>query len=102
MRSVVVFLAGAVLGSAVMSSAHAADAILIRDVIPYKDDTVGAGPVRQQCTWNKELSENIVKESKGQVVATDKDLATLSDKRLDIVITYVHAAGGGSVSGPKW
>ena len=104
MRSVVLSLAGAlILGGATALPAQAADdSIRIREVIPYRNDAVGTAPIREQCSWNRELSQNIVKASKGKVVATDQELASLTGKTLDIVITYVHAAGGGSVSGPKW
>ena len=104
MRNVVLSLAGAlILGGAAAQSAHAADdGIRIREVIPYRSDSVGTAPIREQCTWNRELSQNIVKASKGKVVTTDQELTSLTGKTLDIVITYVHAAGGGSVSGPKW
>lgn len=104
MRHVVLSLTSVlILGGAAALPAHAADdSVRIREVIPYRSDSVGTAPIREQCTWNRELSQNIVKASKGKVVATDQELTSLTGKTLDIVITYVHAAGGGSVSGPKW
>lgn len=102
-RVVLSFTSALIIGGAAALPAQAADdSIRIREVIPYRSDSVGTASIREQCSWNRELSQNIVKASKGRVVATDQELAPLSGKTLDIVITYVHAAGGGSVSGPKW
>jgi hypothetical protein len=104
MRNVVLSLTGALIlgGTAVLPAQAAEDAVRIREVIPYRSEAVGTAAIREQCSWNRELSQNIVKASKGKVVATDQELSSLGGKTLDIVITYVHAAGGGSVSGPKW
>lgn len=77
-------------------------AIRISQVIPYESAAVGTDVVREECPWNRELSEKIVKGAKGRVESTDADLATLAGTTLHVVINTAHAAGGGSVSGPKW
>jgi hypothetical protein len=79
-----------------------ADTIWISAVIPYRNE-IPPDSGYAQCNWNRELSEHIVRRSRGTIQATDKDLATLPGKTLRIQIRYVHsAAGGGAISGPKW
>lgn len=79
----------------------AAEPIRIAEVVPYRDG-VGSAAMRAECDWNRVLSEEIVRRSKGRVVATDADLSTLSGPVLKLSIVNVHAAGGGGFSGPKW
>ena len=75
--------------------------VQIAKVIPYQGDDVGSDNVRQ-CDWNRRLSFQTASLSRGQVVATDQDLASLPGRTLRMSITRAHTAGGGSISGPKW
>lgn len=95
-------LGGAVLIATSLGTAQAQDAVHIRTTIPYVSEQVGSQVIREKCDWNRELSRLIIKESKGKVVATDADLASLSGRTLDIVITGTHVIAGNNVSGPKW
>ena len=82
-------------------SAHASDATPIRIAaeVPYRAE-VGGELIRQECEFGRDLSSSIVRHAGGRVVvaAPGED----AGRRLDIVVTKAHAAGGGAISGPKW
>ena len=82
--------------------AAAGEPITVSSTVPYANDRVGSPVIRAQCSWNTDLVAFMVRESKGSVVATDKDLSELPGRKLILTITNVHAAGGGAFSGPKW
>lgn len=84
------------------ATAQAQDAVHIRTTIPYVSEQVGSQVIREKCDWNRKLSQLIVKESKGKVIAMDDDLASIGGKTLDIVVTGTHVIAGNNVSGPKW
>lgn len=81
-------------------SAHATDAAPIRIAaeVPYRAE-VGGELIRQECAFGRDLSSSIVRHAGGRVVvaAAGED----AGRRLDIVVTKAHAAGG-AISGPKW
>lgn len=78
-----------------------ADTIMVNPVARYAGPNVGNEGVRA-CDWNKKIVEYLRAYSRGRVVVTDADLATVDGQTLDLVVTNVHAAGGGGYSGPKW
>jgi hypothetical protein len=87
-----------------LMSAHtmAADGpITISSTIPYANDDVGSAAIRTECHWNTELPAALVAQSNGAIVSTDKDLSTVSGKKLVITVANVHASGG-IFSGPRW
>lgn len=75
--------------------------ITVSQVIPYRNGA-GSDALRTQCNWNTQLSADLVKDTHGQVVATDQDLAMPTGATLHMTIINVHAIGGGHFSGPKW
>lgn len=80
--------------------ARAADApIRVAADIPYRTD-VGGELIRNECRFGSYLSDSIVRHAAGKVVAAP--LEGSESRRLDIVVTKAHAAGGGAISGPKW
>jgi hypothetical protein len=79
----------------------AGDPITISATIPYANDAVATAAVREECHWNTELPAALVAQSDGAIIATDKDLSTVSGKKLVITVTNVHASGG-IFSGPRW
>jgi hypothetical protein len=81
---------------------HADEKVMISSTIPYENSEAANDDIRKECDWNQQLAKNIVKESNSTVEATDKDLAKISGKKLEIMIDHVHAIGGGSFTGPKW
>lgn len=76
--------------------------IMLSSVIPYEDKDVANDAVRQECDWNKQLAQNIVKESDSTAETTDQDLTQIHGKTLIIQADNVHAIGGGPWTGPKW
>jgi hypothetical protein len=55
--------------------------------------------VKQECSVQKDLSEAVVANAADAKLASGKPRSGLY---LDLVITEVHAPGGGMFSGPKW
>jgi len=82
-------------------AAAAGDPITITSTIPYANDKVGTVAVRQECDWNTVLPAVLVAQSKGNIVATDTDLSTVTGRKLTMTVVNVHAAGG-MFGGPKW
>ncbi|WP_295579405.1 hypothetical protein [Stenotrophomonas maltophilia] len=77
-------------------SAHATDATPIRMAAerPYRGE-VGGDLIRQECEFGRDPSSSIVRHAGGKVVvaAPGEDAA----RRLDIVVTKAHSAGGGTI-----
>ena len=83
-------------------SARAEDIVLVSSLIPYaKDDTAGED-VRKECTWNTSMPRYLAKESGGRVKVAEQSIDAVTDKKLVLVATHLHTAGGGGWSGPKW
>ena len=82
--------------------ALAAGPITIAAKIPYLNDGVASPAIRAECTWNSDVPAAIVAKSKGGVVSTDQDLASVHGRKLTVTVVNLHAAGGGGFSGPKW
>ncbi len=84
------------------ASARAEDIVLVSSLIPYaKDDTAGEA-VRKECDWNTTMPRYLAKESEGRVKVAEQSIDTVTDKKLVLVATNLHTAGGGGWSGPKW
>ena len=90
----VVFLSG--------MSAHAEEVVLVSSFIPYDTEATESEDVRKECTWNTTMPRYLAKESQGRVKIAEQSIETIKDKKLALVATYVHTAGGGGWSGPKW
>ena len=80
--------------------AGAQETITIPRIVPYAEG-VGTPDLRNECDWNKQISDYIVTYSKRAVASAD-DLSAVQGPVLWLTITNVHAAGGGNFSGPKW
>jgi hypothetical protein len=78
-----------------------AEQVTIPTVIPYADG-VGTDDLRAKCEWNTHLSKYIVSYTKKLAVASTEDLSKMTGPTLSLVISDVHAVGGGGMSGPKW
>ena len=78
------------------------DTIAVSRDIAYDSDQVGSALVRETCDWKNIFFDALTRYSKGRVLTTDVDLRSINGKTLTVVITSVHAAGGGGYSGPKW
>ena len=82
--------------------ALADDQITIASKISYASEDVGRDSVRDQCDWNVELPATLVSKSRGKLVSTDQDLASVHGKKLVITATSVHAVAGHGFAGPSW
>ena len=86
-----------------VTSAHAAaTTILIPAQIPYKEADTANDDVRKECDWNSKMPRYLAAESEGLVRVSDAPLAESKEKKLLLVATHLHTAGGGGFSGPKW
>lgn len=85
-------------------AANAADTapVMLARVIPYGSAAPVGSNAATNCDWNRELSEFIVKYSKGIAVATDEDLTTMPGRTLRIYIRSMRGIGGGMFTGPKY
>lgn len=82
--------------------ARAEDIVLVSSFIPYeKDDTAGEN-VRKECNWNTTMPRYLAEESEGRVKVAERSIDAVTDKKLALVATHLHTAGGGGWSGPKW
>ena len=81
---------------------QAADVVLVPSFIPYANDNTAGEDVRKECTWNTTMPRYLAKESSGRVQVAEPGLDSATDKKLMLVATHLHTAGGGGWSGPKW
>lgn len=92
----------AVMACVAAASARAEDVVLVSLLIPYeKDDTANEG-VRKECNWNTTMPRYLAEESEGRVKVAEQNIDAVTDKKLVLVATNLHTAGGGGWSGPKW
>ena len=101
-RRIVLSILASVIFFSAAGSAMASDQITISSKLPYLNDQIGSAAVSNECTWNTTMPAAIVAQSKGTVISTDQDLATVSGKKLIMTVTNLHTAGGMGFSGPKW
>jgi hypothetical protein len=83
-------------------SAQAADVVLVSSLIPYDTGSTASEDVRKECTWNTTMPRYLAKQSNGLVKVSEQSIDTVTDKKLVLAATYIHTAGGGNWSGPKW
>lgn len=85
-----------------LTSARAEDSVLVPSFIPYlKEDTANEA-VRRECKWNTTMPLTLVEESKGSVKIAEQNFDIVTNKKLMLVATHLHAIGGGRFTGPKW
>ena len=83
-------------------AASAEDVVLVSSPISYATDGAAPDEVRKECDWNTAMPLYLAKESDGRVKVTDQSIGAKTDKKLTLVATNLHTAGGGGWSGPKW
>jgi len=92
----------AVVACVTVISARAADIVFVSSPIPYEKEDVASADVRKECNWNTTMPRYLAKESEGRVTVAEQNIDAMTDKRLTLVATNLHTAGGGGFSGPKW
>ena len=83
-------------------SVHADDIVLVPSLIPYAHDDTASEDVRKECDWNSTLPRYLARVSDGRVQVAQESVDGATDKKLLLVATHLHTAGGGHWSGPKW
>ncbi len=91
-----------VVACATGSAAGAEDVVLVSSLIPYDTKITAGEDVQKECTWNSTMPLYLAKESGGEVKIAEQNIEAVTAKKLILVATHVHTAGGGNWSGPKW
>jgi hypothetical protein len=81
---------------------QASEIVLIQPIVPYEKADTANDDVRKECDWNNTLPSYLAKESDGGVKILEQGIEAMPDKKLLLVATELHTAGGGGWSGPKW
>jgi hypothetical protein len=91
----------AVLAAVVLAAASGARAETTRlsDRAAFAEGSGATGAVRDQCGLQTGLPEQVRSYAPGVELVSGK---ATGPRTLELVITEVHAPGGGAFSGPKW
>jgi hypothetical protein len=92
----------AIVACVTVFSARAEDIVLVSSPIPYATDGAAPDDVRKECDWNTAMPRYLAKESDGRVKVAEQSIDAMTDKKLTLIATNLHTAGGGGMSGPKW
>ena len=74
----------------------------VSSLIPYQSENVVNETVRKECNWNTTMPRYLAVESEGRVKVAEKNLDSITGKKLVLVATHLHTIGGGGWTGPKW
>jgi hypothetical protein len=81
-------------------SAAGAERVQVRSVAGVATTSTIPANVKQECNIRTDLSAAVAAHAGGNAELVQKKPS--SGLYLNLVITYVHAPGGGVFSGPKW
>lgn len=84
-------------------AAQLVDLVQVAPVIPYAAGVESAAPaVNNDCHWNTQVVQALIKESKGRVQLAAQDLGAFEGRKLVLFASSSADGGAASETAPKW